>query len=113
MWAKIKRWFYKLIGRKSKEDEVFGLEVFDEMGDKTVSLDSEMLLSAGEFNFTVTLGGSRIIKDFSHIGRSLLILHTDARWDATIDIRVSGASVIIDNKSQNTTPVAVSGVIIL
>lgn len=30
MWAKIKRWFYKLIGRKSKGDEVFGLEVFDE-----------------------------------------------------------------------------------
>lgn len=113
MWAKIKTWFYKLIGRKSKEDEVFGLEVFDEMGDKTVSLDSEMFLSAGEFNFTVTLGGSRIIKDFSHIGRRLLILHTDARWDATIDIRVSGASVIIDNKSQNTTPVTVSGVITL
>ena len=113
MWAKIKRWFYKLIGRKSKGDEVFGLEVFDEMGDKTVSLDSEMLLSAGEFNFTVTLGAGRIIKDFSHIGRSLLILHADAQWVATIDIRVSGASVIIDNKSQYTTPVTVSGVITL
>lgn len=43
MWAKIKRWFYKLIGRKSKVDEVFGLEVFDGNGAKTFSSDTGVL----------------------------------------------------------------------
>ena len=48
MWAKIKAWFYKLIGRKSEEDEVFGLEVFDENGGEVITLGIKYMKPIGE-----------------------------------------------------------------
>ena len=53
MWAKIKTWFYKLIGRKFKEDEVFGLEVFDENGVSIVNMTSKTLLFSRIYQLSV------------------------------------------------------------
>lgn len=75
MWAKIKRWFYKLIGRKSKEDEVFGLEVFDEKGDKTLSITSETAIL--KLVTTRVAQGSRTTTfDFTGEGGAVMLLGT-------------------------------------
>lgn len=52
MWAKIKAWFYKLIGRKPKVDEVFGLEVFDENGNLDFSANEKTFGVVLRFNVT-------------------------------------------------------------
>lgn len=49
MWAKTKRWFYKLIGRKSKEDEVFGLEVFSANGETVFEAGKSYVKIVGEW----------------------------------------------------------------
>lgn len=73
MWAKIKRWFYKLIGRKSKEDEVFGLEVFDGSGDKILSINSNTCILAAVVKLRVR-GATTVSRDYSNLGSRLVIL---------------------------------------
>lgn len=78
MWAKIKTWFYKLIGRKSKVDEVFGLEVFDEKGDKTLGVTTEttMFKNFGEVPVYISAFNSTFTANLSHLGVGRKILLT-------------------------------------
>lgn len=114
MWAKIKAWFYKLIGRKPKEDEVFGLEVFDENGDKTVSITSELaILTHFEIISTSIAGGSSRVFDFSTFGKRVVLLGIKEvkSGDLNFEVKSSGAKLTVINRGYHLQIKFVIGVL--
>lgn len=118
MWAKIKAWFYKLIGRKAKEDEVFGLEVFDENGDKTLSV-TDRTLSLVYVDYIDYRKGQTIDRDYSSMGSKVILLrnyspHPEARGPL-IELRIDGpiVKIIAENRDDyNITCTLTLGVLL-
>lgn len=95
---------------------MFGFEVFDEAGVPTLRVDDTTVLSAGEFDFTVSLGRNQTTdRDFSHIGSKVMILGHDTDANASVDIYTTGTKVTIKNNTPYnwTVVVRVWGVILV
>lgn len=110
MWVKIKTWFYKLIGRKSKEDEVFGIEIKNSSGDTTLTLDSETKFIGKPFDIPVHLPRASVKTiDLSAYGEKVLI-HGFSGWPAAVTVDTSGKKVTIAAVGQYPTTITLRGV---
>ena len=110
MWAKIKAWFYRLIGRKPKVDEVFGIEIKNSSGGTTLTLDSETKFIGSPFDIPVYLPRASVKTiDLSAYGQNVLI-HDFSGWPAAVTVDTTGKKVTITAVGQYPTTITLRGV---
>ena len=111
MWAKIKRWFYKLIGRKSKVDEVFGIEIKNSNGVTTLSLDSETQFIGAPFSVNIKLNAlqSKSV-DLSAYGDVIIVHSVDSPNSVSVSFNASTKKITATAVGQFGGSVLVKGV---